>query len=121
VIIYISAPAVRRCEALGACPCFRRALAARSLLSYTAGGAGGTRWYRRWAYGVAGGSNLTFESALDCLLTNAHDKAGHAAIRTVRRWVVLPIADLAWRLHLWCGVTLSREGGVSAALLCRTA
>ena len=43
VIIYISAPAVRRCEALGACPCFRRALAARSLLSYTAGGAGGTR------------------------------------------------------------------------------
>ena len=67
------------------------------------------------------GSNLTFESALDCLLTNAHDKAGHAAIRTVRRWVVLPIADLAWRLHLWCGVTLSREGGVSAALLCRPA
>ena len=30
------------CEALGAYPCFRRALAARSLLSYTAGGAGGT-------------------------------------------------------------------------------
>ena len=31
---------VLRCEALGAYPCFRRALAARSLLSYTAGGGG---------------------------------------------------------------------------------
>jgi hypothetical protein len=44
--------------------------------------------------------DLTFQSALDCFLANAQDEAGHAAIRTVKRWVVLPIADLAWRLHL---------------------
>jgi hypothetical protein len=33
-------------------------------------------------------------------LAHGQDVAGHAAIRTVKRWVVLPIADLAWRLHL---------------------
>jgi hypothetical protein len=54
-------------------------------------------------------------------MANAQDKAGHAAIRTVKRWVVLPIADLAWRLHRVVGVTLWRKGGVSAALLRRPA
>ncbi len=43
------------------------------------------------------------------------------AIRTVQRWVVLPIADFGWRLHRVVGVTLWRKGGVSAALLRRPA
>jgi cell division septum initiation protein DivIVA len=36
-----------------------------------------------------------------CILADAHYESGrhNATIRTVRRWVVLPIADLAWRFH----------------------
>jgi hypothetical protein len=63
---------------------------------------------------------VTFESALDCFLPPARDKAGHAAIRTVKRWVVLPIADLAWRVHRVVGRNaLAQKGGVPAALLRR--
>jgi hypothetical protein len=36
---------------------------------------------------------------LYCFLANAQDKAGHAAIRTVKQRVVSPIADLPERLH----------------------
>jgi class 3 adenylate cyclase len=48
---------------------------------------------------LASGANLTFESALH--LGRRPDESGRhsAAIRTVRRWVVLPIADLAWPFH----------------------
>ena len=59
-IIYISAPAgecskgrFAHCSAVRGArsvpPCFRSALAARSLLSYTAGGGGRHPSYRRWA------------------------------------------------------------------------
>ena len=56
----------------------------------------------------ASGSNLTFESALGLLLGQRPDKAGHAAIRTVKRWVVLPIADLPGGFIIWSDVTLRR-------------
>jgi hypothetical protein len=48
---------------------------------------------------------------------NAQDKTGHAAIRTVKRWVVLPIADLVWRLHrvVWRNLT---GGAMVNELLC---
>jgi hypothetical protein len=38
---------------------------------------------------------------LDNVVADAQDQFGrhNAAIRTVKRWVVLPIADLASRLH----------------------
>jgi hypothetical protein len=43
-------------------------------------------------------------------LGDAQDESGrhNAAIRTVRRWVVLPIADLAWRFHDVMCLTLWR-------------
>ena len=50
----------------------------------------------------ASGSNLTFSPLwTDYVLANAQDESGryNAANRTVKRWVVLPIADLAWCLH----------------------
>jgi Adenylate and Guanylate cyclase catalytic domain len=57
---------------------------------------------------LASGANLTFESALH--LGRRPDESGwpSAAIRTVRRWVVLPIADLAWPFHDVMCLTLWR-------------
>jgi hypothetical protein len=34
----------------------------------------------------------------------------NGAIRTVKRWVVLPIADLAWRLMVWRNVLAHSKG-----------
>ena len=44
------------------------------------------------------------------ILADAQDESGqhNAAIRTVRRWVVLPIVDLAWRFHDVMCLTLWR-------------
>ena len=57
---------------------------------------------------LASGANLTFESALDLGRRPDESGRGSAAIRTVRRWVVLPIADLAWPFHDVMCLTLWR-------------
>jgi hypothetical protein len=65
----------------------------------------------------ASGSNLTFESALGLLLGQRQDKAGHAAIRTVKQWVVLPIADVPERLHhLVCRNALAHSKSVKCLI-----
>jgi hypothetical protein len=52
---------------------------------------------------VPSGLNLTFESALDWSWPPPSESlvGNNGAIRTIKRWVVLPIADFAWRLKVW--------------------
>ena len=75
-----------------------------SLVMFTGPGFFEDGTYCEWPCAAVGAARLVDQTRhlsppLDYFLANAQDKAGHVAIRTVKRWVVLPIADLPQRLH----------------------